>query len=166
MKNKENQKIAIVPGSFDPITNGHISLVERALEDHDIVYLAVMINPSKKYMFTLEERECIAKAALVGTDNVIVISSEGMLWELAKKLNASSIVKGYRNETDLAYEKEMAKFNEEHYPNAKTVLLKAKENMCDLSSTKIRELITLNKSLQPYIPQTAEEEIKKIISAK
>ena len=166
MKNKENKRIAIVPGSFDPITNGHVSLVKRALMDHDIVYLAVMINPSKTYMFTLEERERIAKAALCGIDNVIVISSEGMLWELAKKLNAVSIVKGYRNEIDLAYEIEMAKFNEEHYPSAKTVLLEAEENMCDLSSTKMRDLINCNKCLQPYIPYSAEEEIKKIISEK
>ena len=166
VKDKTNKRIAIVPGSFDPITNGHISLVKRALEDHDIVYLAVMINSSKKYMFTLEERERIAKAALACNDNVIVISSDGMLWELAKNLNAISIVKGYRNEKDLAYEKEMAKFNEEHYPDAKTVLLKAEEEMCNLSSTMIRELINRTESLQQYLPHSAEEEIKKIISKK
>ena len=163
---KDNKKIAIVPGSFDPITNGHINLVKRALKTHDLVYLAVMINSSKKYMFTLEERESIAKASLEGIEKVVVISSDGMLWELAKELSADSIVKGYRNEIDLKYEQEMAKFNEEHYPNAKTVLLKAEEELTELSSTKIREFILKGNDISQYLPSSAINELKKIILSK
>lgn len=157
-----NKKIAVVPGSFDPITNGHIDIVKRALEKYDIVYLAVMINPSKKYMFTLEQREKIAAAALKDLKNVRVISSDGMLWELALSLNACAIVKGYRNETDLKYEMEMAEFNNSHNPNAPTVLLKSDEELTNLSSTKIREMILKGQSLDKYLPSSAIDEIGKI----
>ena len=102
------QRIAVVPGSFDPITNGHIDVIRRATELYDKVFVAVMINDQKNYRFTLEEREAIARAALEGLERVEVISSRGWLWELAKNLGACAIVKGYRNETDLDYEQKMA----------------------------------------------------------
>ena len=160
----KEKRIAIVPGSFDPITYGHTYLVEKALESFDKVYLAVMINPAKKYMFSLDERKRIAQAALEGMDNVEVISSEGMLWELALSLDACAIVKGYRNEFDLEYEKKMAEFNEAHNPKAKTVLLEAREELCELSSTMVREIISQQQSLEKYIPDGAVREIKKILS--
>lgn len=152
---KIKKTIAIVPGSFDPITNGHIDIIERAAEMYDVVYVAVMINDSKKYMFTLEERERIAKACFEGRDNIIVISSDGWLWELAKRLGAMAIVKGYRNDIDLQYEKNMAAFNEEKFPECKTVLLESKEQLSDISSTYIRTLINEKKPLQGLIPDQA-----------
>ena len=155
--------IAIVPGSFDPITNGHLNIVKRAAERYCKVYLAVMINPSKKYMFTISQREAIAKAAVCDIKNVEVISSEGMLWELAKALGAEAIVKGYRNDKDLEYEKEMAKFNSSHYPNAKTVLLEAENGLVNMSSTVVREMIKNHSSLDGILPENAIIEINKII---
>ena len=160
---KENKGIAIVPGSFDPITNGHIDIVKRALELYDKVYLAVMINPSKNYMFTLDQRKKIAKAALEGLQNVEVISSEGMLWELALSLDACAIVKGYRNQVDLEYENKMAEFNSSHNPKAKTILLKANESLKEISSTTAREMIVNGQSLEEYIPASAVKEIQKIL---
>lgn len=158
----KEKSIAIVPGSFDPITNGHINIVKRAAASYDKVYLAVMINPEKKYMFNISQREQIAKAATEDIPNVEVISSEGMLWELARSLGACAIVKGYRNETDLAYEKEMAKFNYEHYPMAETVLLLADSSVSDLSSTYVREKIKNKQSLEGLLPQKAISQINKI----
>ena len=157
-------KIAIVPGSFDPITYGHVDIVKRAQKDYDVVYLAVMINASKEYMFTLEQREKIAKAALAECENVKVISSDGMLWELALKLDACAIIKGYRNECDLKYELEMAEFNKAHNPKAETILLKSDEALSDLSSTKVRNMILNNEDISEYIPRNAIEEIYKIKS--
>ena len=126
---KPSQKIAIVPGSFDPITCGHLSLIQKALESYDKVYVAVMINPAKEYLFTIDQRKEIAQAALDGMERVEVITSEGMLWQLAYDLGATAIVKGYRNEVDLAYEESMARFNAEHNPEAKTVLLRSSEEL-------------------------------------
>ena len=149
--------IAIVPGSFDPITYGHIDLVERASAQYDKVYLAVMINRDKNYMFTLEERKKIAQAALEAYSNVEVISSEGMLWELALKLEACAIVKGYRNETDLAYEQKMAEFNRLHNPMAETILLESKSDLVNVSSTVVRDRILRGEGLGDLMPQKAEE---------
>ncbi len=161
---KNNKKgIAIVPGSFDPITIGHIDIVKRAAEDHDKVYLAVMINNSKKYMFSMDQRVQIAKAAVKDISKVEVISSDGMLWQLAEKLKADHIVKGYRNDIDLQYENDMARFNKEHYPKAETVLLKANEAMVNISSTLLREKIKNGEKLDNILPEGAKEEINKII---
>jgi len=164
MGNKMNDKkrIAIVPGSFDPITNGHLSVIAKAAAEYDTVFVAVMINPEKEYMFNLEQRKSIAEVALDGLQNIEVISSDGWLWELAKALGACAIVKGYRNDIDLEYERKMAIFNEEKYPQAKTVLVKAEENLSDLSSTAVREKILSDGSLEGLVPQKAIDEIRRI----
>lgn len=160
MNNQE--RIAIVPGSFDPITNGHLSVIQKAAAEYDKVYVAVMINSQKEYMFTLAQRKDIASACLKEFDNVEVISSEGWLWELAKSLGACAIVKGYRNQTDLEYERKMAEFNEERYPQAKTVLIKADDELTQLSSTSVRALIVSGESLDGLVPQAAIDEIRRI----
>ena len=156
------QRIAVVPGSFDPITNGHIDVIRRATELYDKVFVAVMINDQKKYKFTLEEREAIARAALEGLERVEVISSRGWLWELAKSLGACAIVKGYRNETDLEYEQKMAEFNKAHNPYAETVLLKASDGLETLSSTVVRERMINDEQIDGLIPEKAIELIKKL----
>lgn len=156
------QRIAVVPGSFDPITNGHIDVIRRATELYDKVFVAVMINDQKNYRFTLEEREAIARAALEGLERVEVISSRGWLWELAKNLGACAIVKGYRNETDLEYEQKMAEFNKEHNPDAETVLLKASDGLETLSSTVVRERMLNDEQIDGLLPEKAIELIKKL----
>ena len=163
MSEMKDKRIAIVPGSFDPITLGHIDIVKRAAKDYDTVILAIMINSQKKYMFTMQQRERIAKAALSDIPNVKVITSEGMLWQLALDVNACAIVKGYRDEKDLAYENEMAKFNLEHNPNAPTVLLRSSDNLENISSTRVREKILNGEPLDSLLPQSAIDEINKII---
>ena len=156
------ERVAVYPGSFDPITNGHIDVIRRATELYDKVFVAVMINDQKKYRFTLEEREAIARAALEGLERVEVISSRGWLWELAKNLGACAIVKGYRNETDLEYEQKMAEFNKEHNPDAETVLLKASDGLETLSSTVVRERMLNDEQIDGLLPEKAIELIKKL----
>ena len=154
--------IAIVPGSFDPITNGHISVIKKAAESYDKVFVSVMINAAKEYMFTLEQRKAIAIACLEDMNNVEVISSEGWLWELAKSLGACAIVKGYRNQTDLEYELKMAEFNEARYPEGKTVLIKSDDDLTQLSSTVVRARIMSGDSIGGLVPKRAIDEIQRI----
>lgn len=163
MSEQIKKGIAIVPGSFDPITLGHIDIVKRALEKYETVVLAIMINPKKNYMFTMIQRERIAQAALSEFSNVRVVTSDGMLWKLAFELNACAIVKGYRDEKDLVYEKEMAEFNFEHNPNAPTVLLKASDSFEHISSTVVRERIKNGEDLIKFLPAKAIDEVNKII---
>ena len=164
--NTKRMRIAIVPGSFDPITNGHIDILRRAAEAYDKVYLAVMINDAKEYMFTRQEREEIAVAAVNGIENVEVISSDGYLWQLAKSLGAVAIVKGVRNARDEEYELNMAKYNSEHYPEAETILLPTRAELKEISSTLVREKIKNSESLEGLLPHSAIKKINDILSAR
>ena len=155
--------VGIVPGSFDPITLGHFDVICRASELCETVYVAVMINANKEYMFTIDERREIAEVVCEALLNVRVISSEGMLYALARELSAEVIIKGVRNETDRAYELDMARFNEEKYPNAKTLLLDADEELCGISSTLVREAIHENKDIKRYLSAKAIQKINKIL---
>ncbi len=161
-----NKHIAIVPGSFDPITNGHIFVVKEAAKLYDKVFVAVMINFDKQYKFTLEERKSIAESALKDIPNVEVISSDGWLYELANSLNADAIVKGYRNSVDFEYENKMAEFNRQHAPNTETVLMQSPSELSFVSSTLVREQLKNNLDIAELLPIEAIEEIEKILAKK
>jgi len=163
---KKETRIAIVPGSFDPITNGHIDIIRRAAQKYDKVFVAVMINASKQYLFTMAQRKRLAELAVCHLENAEVIASEGMLWELARDLGACAIVKGYRNEKDLAYEQEMAEYNRAHYPDAETVLLPSDPQLHDLSSTLVRVKILEKEDLGDYLPSVVIEEIGRMFPRK
>ncbi len=157
------ERIAIVPGSFDPITKGHIEIIKEAAKRYDRVYVAVMINDQKKYMFDLQQRKMLVQVSVSDIKNVSVIASEGWLWSLAKELGACAIVKGYRNDIDLEYEQKMAKFNEEKYPDGKTVLIKASVDFEKLSSTVVRQRIINKEGLEGYISDNAIKLINEFI---
>ena len=161
-----NKHIAIVPGSFDPITNGHIFVVKEAAKLYDKVFVAVMINSDKQYKFTLDERKSIAESALKDIPNVEVISSDGWLYELANSLSADAIVKGYRNNVDLEYENKMAEFNRQHAPNTETVLIQSPSELSFVSSTLVREQLKNNLDIAELLPIEAIEEIEKILAKK
>ena len=161
---KKKYKVGIVPGSFDPITVGHLDVICRAAELCERVVVAVMINADKKYMFTLDERKKIAESALEGAENVEVISSDGMLYELASALSADAIIKGVRNERDREYELAMAEYNSARC-GAVTVLLDANEALTEVSSTLVRECIEKGSSLDMLLPRGAICEIEKIIKS-
>ena len=161
---KDGKTIAVVPGSFDPITYGHIDIIKRAAELYDTVFVAVMINDQKKYLFSIKEREHIARLATEDIPNAEVVSSTEMLWKFAETLCADAIVKGYRNDVDYQYEQKMAEFNAEHNPNAKTVLLKASDGWEFVSSTAVREKIGRSESIDTLLPPKAAEAVKDILS--
>ena len=160
---KKKETVAIVPGSFDPITFGHLDIIQRAAKKYDTVYVAVMINDQKKYLFGIEERERIVREAVKEIPNADVISSTGMLWQLAKTLSADAIVKGYRNQVDYDYEMKMAEYNTAHNPDAPTVLLEAIGELENISSTKVREFLSEGKSLEKYLPKNVENIIREIL---
>lgn len=133
--------IALLPGSYDPITLGHLDIVKRALALYDEVVVAVMNNAAKSYMFTIGERAEMARLATADMPRVCVVADEGMLVDLFDRLGADVIVKGVRNEADLAYEQEMAAYNLSRNPRAKTVFLDAATPYADLSSTRVRAML-------------------------
>lgn len=154
--------IAIVPGSFDPITVGHVDLIERAAGIFDLVYVTVMVNAEKKTMFALEERLEIARAALSHIENIKVEASDGLLAQYAAERGASYLVKGARNGTDFDYEHTLAQINETLCADLDTIILPSRKGMSYLSSTYVRELIKYNRALDGAIPDRAISTIKKI----
>lgn len=139
-------KIAIVPGSFDPMTVGHVNVVERTARMFDEVVVAVMNNENKRYMLTLEQRKEVAALSCAHVANVRVISDDGMLVDLVDKIGACVIVKGIRNQEDLAYEQKMAQYNREKNPRAETLYLPCEEKFSEVSSTLVRQKIETGQS--------------------
>ncbi|MBE6690056.1 MAG: pantetheine-phosphate adenylyltransferase [Ruminococcaceae bacterium] len=138
--------LALIPGSFDPMTVGHLDIIKRALTLYDEVVVAVMVNEQKNYEHTLQERTEMAELTVAGLDRVRVISSEGLLIDLFDQLGADVIVKGIRNEKDRAYEEKMAEWNLAHNPRAVTVFLQAADDYEQVNSTRVRELVRAGES--------------------
>ncbi len=141
MTSEKKLRSAIVPGSFDPITLGHLDIVRRAAALYDRVYLALLINPEKSYLFDLDTRVRMAEVSCADIPNVSVISDDGLLVELAKRLGCEAIIKGVRDENDFKYEMDMALYNRELAPNIETLFLPCDKRLADVSSTRVRELI-------------------------
>ena len=141
---------ALIPGSFSPITLGHVNIIERAAKIFDKVYVAVMNNDSanydnrlssKTYTFDIEKRLELVKASVSQIPNVEAISSSGMLIDLCDKLNTHIIVKGIRNSDDLEYEMIHAKWNKEHNPKIETFFLPCDDKFSSISSTLVRGFV-------------------------
>ena len=158
-------KIAIYPGTFDPITNGHIDVLERALEIFDTVIVAIAVNSSKIPLFTKEERLDILKNVLKDYPKVIVDSFDTLLMDYAKQKNATAIIRGLRAVSDFEYEFQMALMNRNIYPSASTVFLMPHEKYSFLNSTLIREISRLGGDISQFVPEYVkiklEEKFKK-----
>ncbi len=155
-------RIAIVPGSFDPMTLGHRDVVERAAKLFDRVIVAIMINPDKKGRFSFAERKKIAELTLSDIPQASVITADGYLADLAAALKAVAIVKGVRNTDDFEYEQEMAVFNHDRNPITETVYLPAYSELADISSTYARKLIDDDLPLDGILAAGAIEYIKEL----
>ena len=145
-------RIAVCPGSFDPITVGHLDLVERAAAIFDRVILCVMVNGEKRPMFTPEERLGIARGAVAHLPNVEAAACGGLLAEFARQQGACALVKGVRGAADLDWEYQMAQINRELCPGLDTVLLPARPEHIHISSTMVREMIRYHQPLDRCVP--------------
>ena len=142
---------AIYPGTFDPITNGHIDLVVRASKLFDRVIVAIAINPSKKPTFTLEERVDLAKQTLAGIDNVEVCGFEGLLVDVAKQKGASVIIRGLRAVSDFEHEFQLAGMNRKMQPDVETMFLTPAEQFSYISSSLVREIAALGGDVSEFV---------------
>ena len=148
-------RIAVIPGSFDPMTTGHINIIERASLLFDKVFVAVMINDAKQYMFTREQRTEIARLSVAHLPNVEVIFDDALLADLALRLDACAIVKGIRDYKDYQYEFEMAQYNYKKNPKAQTVFLPCDVGAREISSTAVRERINEGKDISDIVSKNA-----------
>jgi len=142
---------AIYPGTFDPITNGHIDLVVRASKLFDRVIVAIAINPSKEPAFTLEERVALAKQTLAGIDNVEVCGFQGLLIDVAQQKGANVILRGLRAVSDFEYEFQLAGMNRKMQPNVETMFLTPAEQYTYISSSLVREIAILGGDVSEFV---------------
>lgn len=151
-------KIAICPGSFDPVTLGHLDVIERAAELFDKVIVLVLNNSSKKSAFTVDERIELLKKCI--TDPKIDVDTySGLLVDYAKKSNAVAIVKGLRAVSDFDYEFQQALINKSLYPKIETVFLAASGENMFLSSSMVKEVCSLDGDISPYVPKEIVKDI-------
>ena len=151
----------ILPGSYDPITLGHLAVIERASREYDEVYVVAFVNPKKKYSFTVDERVAMLMLATDHLPNVIASYSDGLVIDYMRDHGIDKIVKGYRNETDLEYEKLQAEWNKAH-GGYETELWLCESEKSGISSTLARKMIADGGDLSEILPLAVIEYIKKL----
>ena len=159
-------RIAVCPGSFDPITVGHLDLIERAARIFDEVIVCVAINSDKRTMFTSQERLEMARVAVAHLPNVRAELSEGLLADFARENGACALIKGARNGMDFDWEYQLAQINRDLVPQLDTVLLPARPCHLHISSTMVRDMIRYHQKLDHYLPAGVPAVLEKIRDGK
>lgn len=157
------KKIAIIPGSFDPITKGHMDIIERSSKIFDKIIVAILVNPDKKYFFTLEERvEMIEKSIeeLAGADNIEVDSFSGLLVNYAKKVNSNIIVRGLRAVSDFEYEMQLTAMNKTLDENIETFYMMTNTKYSFVSSSIVRGVSGFGADLTKLVPKVVAEKLE------
>ena len=152
-------KIAICPGSFNPITLGHLDIIKRASKMFDHVIVAVLQNSSKVCDFTVEERVEMINQSITGMDNVSADSFNGLLAEYAKEKKATAIVKGLRAVSDFEYEFQMALVNQKMNTDVETVFLTTNAEFMYLSSSVVREIASHGGDISEFVPAGVAKQI-------
>ncbi|CYU01705.1 pantetheine-phosphate adenylyltransferase [Streptococcus suis] len=157
-----SDKIGLFTGSFDPITNGHLDLIERASGLFDKLYVGVFTNPKKVGLLTGLERKAILEKLFVGMENIEVVLSENeLVVDVARRYGVTHLVRGLRNATDLEYESSFDFYNRQLAPDMETIYLIAKPELKFVSSSQVRELLYFKQDIGPYVPEIVSEEIRK-----
>ena len=154
-----SMRIAVYPGSFDPITNGHLDILNRALEIFDKVIVLVAVNPNKKSRFSVEERIAMIKEA-VDNPNVEVDSYSGLTVEYAKAHHAKHLIRGLRAVTDFEYEFQLATANDFIDPSIDSVFLMSKNDKSFINSSMIVELYRQGQDVSSLVPQSVIKRLK------
>ncbi|BEU05280.1 phosphopantetheine adenylyltransferase [Agarivorans sp. OAG1] len=153
----------IYPGTFDPVTNGHSDLIQRAARMFDTVIVAVAASPSKQPLFSLEERVKLLEQTISANTNIEVIGFTGLLVDLAKQQNANVLLRGLRTGSDFEYEMQLADMNRQLDPNLESVFLTPGEGVSFISSTLIKEVAKHGGEIERFVaPHVAQAVSKKL----
>jgi pantetheine-phosphate adenylyltransferase len=152
--------VAIYPGSFDPLTNGHVDIIRRGARLFDRIVIAVLINLEKAPLFTVPERVEIAREAFAGHANVEVDTFDGLLVDYARKRGAGVIVKGLRAVSDFEFEMQMALMNRKLNPEVETVFMMPTQPYTYVSSRLVKEVVALGGSVHGLVPESVEKRLR------
>jgi pantetheine-phosphate adenylyltransferase len=152
--------IAIYPGSFDPLTNGHVDIIQRGSRLFDRIVVGVLMNLEKSPLFTVPERVDIARAVFRGWTNVEVDTFDGLLVDYARSKRASVIVRGLRAISDFEFEMQMALMNRRLNPEVETVFMMPAEPYTYLSSRLVKEVVALGGSVTGLVPDVVEDRLR------
>ncbi len=154
-----NRDIAVYPGSFDPITLGHLDIIKRASSLFGKLIVVVMVNPNKKHSFSAEERVELIKKSVADLDNVEVEYYNGLLADYAKQKGAKAIVKGLRALSDFEYEFQMALTNKQLNPEVETVFLTTTSDYMYLSSSMVKQIASMGGNISGFVPDAIHKQI-------
>jgi pantetheine-phosphate adenylyltransferase len=155
------KRIAVYPGSFDPVTNGHLDIIHRALEFVDELVIAILVNPEKQALFTVKERMEMIRNVLPENPRIQLDQFDGLLVEYARKKNARVIIRGLRAVSDFDYEFQMALMNRRLEPQIETVFLVPAEQYTYVSSRLVKEICALGGAVRGLVPEDVEKRIQK-----
>ena len=150
------KKTAIYPGSFDPITNGHVDLIHRASKLFDEVIVAITQNVNKVGFLNIEERTLAANNALNSLNNIRVLSFDSLLVDFAKKHNAQIIIRGLRAVSDFEYEFQLSGMNKRLNPHIETLFMTPSEKFANISSSLVREIFLLGGDIGTFVPESVK----------
>lgn len=156
-------KIAVIPGSFDPLTVGHVNIIERASLLFDEIHVVVGINNKKDCLFSVEDRVEMIKKSLSHLDNVIVTSYPGLIVSYCKNVSAQYIVKGLRDSTDFSYEHELEINNKYIAPEIETIYFTSKKDNNFIRSSSVKTFLNYGVDVKDLVPYPVYEEILKLI---
>ncbi len=154
------KQIAVYPGSFDPITYGHLDILHRGLALFDKVVVAIANNIEKKALFTIEERKDLIRQSINGNDNVIIDSFNGLLVQYVKDVGAPFVIRGLRAMSDFEYEFQMASMNRNLNPNMDTLFMMTSKDYFFVSSRTIKEVAEFGGSVDEFVPAAVALRLK------
>ncbi len=149
------RRIAVYPGSFDPVTNGHLDILNRGLEMFDKVIVAIATNIEKNALFTVEERKDLVRRSVAG-DNVILDSFNGLLVDYVKRVDARFVIRGLRAMSDFEYEFQMASMNRNLNDEMDTIFMMTSKDYFFISSRTIKEVASFGGSVSGFVPDCVE----------
>ena len=161
-----SEKIAVVPGSFDPITKGHLDIIKRAADIFDTVYVAVLNNSAKQSLFSIEERMALIAEVTESFPNVRIESSSGLLIDYAKAKNAKAIVRGLRAVSDFEYEMQITSMNRVLDESIETFFIMTKNQYSFLSSSIVKEVAKYGGNVSELVPAVVEPALKEKFNTK